>query len=195
MDQAGKYEQLIGEKLEQIPLPDLVEAIWARIETELDSDLPEDDGNDPGAGPRGGIFGGKGLFVFLSALIMTFFFYPNNKNQNIESNLVLPGIETSAPVIKPPDEPIPIKSRANRSVSPKNLPIDTTSSIAPVFTQQAAEPPAVSLDDSIRSNVPSLVVTPAPIAGKDSTDKKKSRGVKGLSDGDYRIVPKKDSGR
>ena len=193
MDQAGKYEQLIGDKLEQIPLPDLMEAIWTRIETELDTDLPDGDQNDPGAGPLGGIFGGK-FILFICALIMTFFFYQNNKKQPIESAPVLPQIETTSPVIKPPDDPVPIKSSTNRSVLPKDSTTDTATSITPVLTQQD-QPAPVGLDDSVRSNPPPLVVVPPAIIDKDTTGKKKPRGVKGLGNDDYKIVPKKDSSR
>ena len=193
MDQAGKYELLIGEKLEQIPLPDLVESIWARIETELDSDLPDGDEPGPDAGPRGGIFG-RGLFIFIGALVMTFFFYPNNKNQNIESNIVLPSTETITPENKPPDLTPANQPRANRTAQPKQQVVDSTASPDPVIPQQVNLTPP-KLDDSLKANVPALVVNPPPPVIKDSAGKKKSRGVKGLNDDDYRIVPKRDTTR
>ena len=192
MDRTGRYEQLIGEKLEQIPLPDLVESIWARIETELDSDAP-DDTHGPDAGPRGGIFG-KGLFVLIGALIMTFFFFPKNSNQNIESNIVLPATETITPENKPPDLPPANQPGANRTVQPKQQVVDSAASPITVLPQQVNLTPP-KLDDSLKANVPSLVVSPPPPVIKDSAGKKKSRGVKGLNDDDYRIVPKNDSTR
>jgi len=194
MDQAGKYELLIGEKLEQIPLPDLVESIWARIETELDTDLPDGNDQGPDAGPIGGPFWRRGLFVLFGALVMTFFFYPNNKNQNIESNIVLPATETITPENNLPDKPPPNQPRANRTAQPKQRVVDSTASPDPVLPQQVNLTPS-KLDDSLKANVPSLVVNPPPPVIKDSAGKKKSRGVKGLNDDDYRIVPKRDTTR
>ena len=74
MNQKKAYEQIITGKLEALPLPDLADAIWARIETQLDIDMPEGDGG-PGSGPSsgGGWIGGAGLFVFVAALITIFF--------------------------------------------------------------------------------------------------------------------------
>ena len=45
MDERLKYEQLIGEKLHNLPIPDMQDTIWARVKAQLDIDLPTDDGD------------------------------------------------------------------------------------------------------------------------------------------------------
>ena len=48
------YELTITSKLEALPLPNLEDAIWSRIEAQLDIDLPTDDGDGGNSGKGGG---------------------------------------------------------------------------------------------------------------------------------------------
>ena len=52
MNERKAYEQTIKGKLEAIPLPDMEDAIWARIETQLDIDMPTDDGGGNAPSPN-----------------------------------------------------------------------------------------------------------------------------------------------
>ena len=90
MNQKKAYEQTIAVKLEAIPLPDMADAIWARIENQLDIDMPTDDGggNSTPDAPSGfGWIGGSVLFVFAVALVSFFIINNNNKNKQTISRL------------------------------------------------------------------------------------------------------------
>ncbi|HEY1113515.1 MAG TPA: hypothetical protein VGE66_08130, partial [Chitinophagaceae bacterium] len=82
MNQKTPYELQIADKLQQLPLPDLQDAIWARIERTLDIDMPSDDGggggdDSPPDTPWWGS-GGIGAFTFsmvFVAALTTFIIY------------------------------------------------------------------------------------------------------------------------
>jgi hypothetical protein len=201
MNQKATYELTITEKLDQLTAPDMVDAIWARIEAQLDIDLPTDDGSTnpppaPTSGPAKWI--NRGFMIAAVAIVLIYFF--NNRKQTTTSNNQ-PTITT--PVTTPNNNDNPVRNNSpgttntiapvsnttvpansstglpvdSNSIAPVTLPVQqpdsnkVTSNAAPVFT-----PPVVS---SPKTNVP------------DST--KKGRGVKGITDADYKIVPKKDS--
>jgi hypothetical protein len=61
MSASFPYEQLIARKLEELPLlPEMADAIWARITAELDADPGDDFGGDEFDGGGGGEPGGSG---------------------------------------------------------------------------------------------------------------------------------------
>ncbi|HEU0112637.1 MAG TPA: hypothetical protein VFQ73_17305 [Flavisolibacter sp.] len=194
MNQKKAYEQIITGKLEALPLPDLADAIWARIETQLDIDMPEGDGG-PGSGPSsgGGWIGGAGLFVFVAALITIFLL---SKNKNKENSLVLPNrTQQQAPATTPVINSGPLIDNTRREVQtsaparvqPKN---DSTTSDFPGLMPSpditGNNPPSDSVQQATAIQLP-------PFLPADTVVKKRPRGVQGITDNDYRIVPKKDS--
>ncbi|MGF2414323.1 MAG: hypothetical protein ACQUYJ_18460, partial [Ferruginibacter sp.] len=67
------YEVTIAAKLEQLPVPDMMDSIWASIEMELDADLPSDDSDQsPSTNPTKGLPGmSKGFYLsVLTAVII-----------------------------------------------------------------------------------------------------------------------------
>ena len=52
MNNKQAYEITITSKLEALPLPDMEDAIWSRIEAQLDIDLPTDDGGGGTSAPN-----------------------------------------------------------------------------------------------------------------------------------------------
>ncbi|HEY0677598.1 MAG TPA: hypothetical protein VGD17_04895 [Chitinophagaceae bacterium] len=204
MDQKKPYEQTITSKLEALPLPNMADAIWARIEAGLDSDIPGDD-DDGGNGPDAPRPRGWKLpvsFVIIGAAIVTVFLL--NKNSSVRDNIspVSPGeipVSTNSPAIIQPATP-PANRQQNqqggqspgitfapRLSSQDSLNAGKNDSLAfvPII-------PNVSPDSSLKRPVspPIVVATDTPPPGK------KSKGVKGVTDDDYKIVPaKKDSTR
>ncbi len=88
MNQRTIYEQLIAEKLEQIPFPDNADAIWASIEGQL-TILPANDGNTPpskSSGSGGGnMVGGISFITAIIAVVTGIVIYQQsaiNKNQH-----------------------------------------------------------------------------------------------------------------
>jgi hypothetical protein len=202
MNKKQLYELTITEKLEQLTVPDMVDAIWARIETQLDIDMPTDDGPpEPPTTPTTGP--GKWISaVFFIAVITILFSRFYNKQKNNE-------ISIDQPVVITPNMPLGNgppqlnKSPGNKSEGKK------------VVNQNKDEPAFMPGSDSIfrNNNEPdNIIVQPddsigtiQPITESElfppvksepviDTTRKKPKGVKGITDADYRIIPKKDGG-
>ncbi|QNA43423.1 hypothetical protein [Lacibacter sediminis] len=203
MNQKATYELTITEKLEQLTAPDMVDAIWARIEAQLDIDLPTDDGstNPPPAptnGPAKWI--NRGFIIAAVAIVLIYFF--NNRKQNIPS-VNQPSI--TAPVTSPNKNDNPVRNNSpgtNNTIAPVNnttvpantstgLPVDSNT-LAPV-TLPVQQPDSNKVITNAAPAFTPPVVTPQKNNFPDST--KKGRGVKGITDADYKIVPKKDSSK
>jgi hypothetical protein len=204
MNQKATYELTITEKLEQLTAPDMVDAIWARIEAQLDIDLPTDDGSTnpppaPTSGPAKWI--NRGFMIAAVAVVLIYFF--NNRKQTIPS-VDQPTI--NAPVTSPNNNDNPVRNNSpgtnntntqqNNSSAPATsstvLPVDSNA-IAPATGPVQLQPDS----NALQTNAPPVfnppLVTPQKNTPPDST--KKGRGVKGITDSDYKIVPKKDSSK
>jgi len=106
------YELTITSKLEALPLPNLEDAIWSRIEAQLDIDLPSDDGDGgttptPGSPSGSWWLKGTGLFI-LAVAIISFFTLTKSKNENVPaqgSGEIIPRNFDSIVQAKPPPDP------------------------------------------------------------------------------------------
>lgn len=204
MNQKLKYEMTIAEKLEQLTVPDMVDAIWSRIEAQLDIDLPTDEGpsappSNPPAG--GGSWIRPAFIIAITAFIVTLFFtYKKMPGTGSQPS----GIEQSPTIVEPVDN------------NTGNLPPPSGGNILPGQTQARGNtsqgtPVQDSQAGTVTGGIPALtsdsmnnragpgnnpVISPPLVIDRPDTSKKKSRGVKGITDDDYRVVPsKKDSTR
>ncbi|RYF96183.1 MAG: hypothetical protein EOO00_03355 [Chitinophagaceae bacterium] len=195
MNNKAQYELTITEKLEQLSVPDKIDAIWARIEATLDLDMPTDDGpKDPPAGSPAGPgfwFGAIFLIVLLSVI------YFVNKRTDLPESSQNTSPETPA-VIQAPgaknDKPPPTAPGKPGSQNVPGIRID--SAFPPLGATNSeldpgAELPLPQADSAIVSPTIAAPVIPNP---SQDTIPKKSRGVKGIKDGDYRIEPTKKDG-
>lgn len=208
------YESLIAAKLEQLPpLPAMADAIWSRISDDLDRELPNDGGMDGNSGPANGAgslgniwWPGMGAFVLLVAGM----FYWSNKKTPVNSTLtpakpdsaesVVPQPSTSAPPAKN-ESVTTVPYSAGRSDSAQYesrhenaLPLTAAPPSSPdsatIAQPQPQATPLMTDESKPREEPPKVAVTSLP----DSATGKKSKGITGLSQKDYRIVPgKKDS--
>jgi hypothetical protein len=201
MEQRPAYEITIAGKLDRLPVPDMADAIWARIERQLDIDLPTNDGgNGPAPSkPSGPGAMGWGLSALLVALVTTFFLLKK------EPQTPTPSIQPSAPAIEQTTQPT-----QNSTGSPP--PADNTKTVRNTVRQETA-PVKRAVPPSADPVVQQPVVSTAPLKGPDSVNTianapaasapaakdsvqtgRKKRGVQGLTNDDYRIVPaQKDS--
>lgn len=198
MDQRTAYELTITEKLRQLPVPDMQDAIWSRIEAQLDIDMPADDGGGS-AGPQSpdwkNLLGRIGPFAVVVAVVTIFLINRSSrKNKPVQQRNQFPTTQTSTPSNNPSTAP----PGRNRS-APATYPATSNPNPGPVVQSpgdSVSAPPVTfslpPLGDSVLQS-PVLVQTPPPLVKTDSVAKKKPRGVTGITDGDYRIVPKKDS--
>jgi hypothetical protein len=197
MDQKAAYEMTITEKLELLTVPDMVDAIWARIETQLDIDMPPDDGpvNPPANPPAGtGSWTRVVITVFVAALVATIYFTNRKTNTNNNNQLISPVNTTtiSSPGNtndKPPPAGSPVIPLRQPVTQDKNSTLPLLPGKDSLIT--AGNGADISIPDSVAANP---VLVPAPVISSVDTSKKKSRGVQGIKDADYRITPvKKDS--
>ncbi len=138
MNQKAAYEITIAEKLEQLSVPDMVDAIWARIETQLDLDMPTDDGpaNPPDNPPSGsGLWNRAGLVLFIAALVSILYF--TNKKTNTTNNDIDGSSNTNRIITTPGntnDKPPPDKIRVPQQQS---LPGQNESRPSPLIPDSA----------------------------------------------------------
>lgn len=194
MNTPTTYERIVSEKLQTLPVPDMADAIWARIEQQLDLDMPTEntDGNPPTpASPSGGW-----RLLLLSATI------------------VMIAAIAYLIIAKKPESPIPLREETSQQVNPFadstiDLPASrlTAPSAKKGASPQKQEPDqpvaSPSLDSGQRfvfspnrqDTVPKVNVPPLLNRPEADTPKiKRPRGVSGISDTDYKIAPvKKDS--
>lgn len=193
MDHKKTYEQTVADKLEALPVPDLADAIWSRIGTQLDIEIPTDegDGNEPGSPSKGGWLGPAGFSILIVACITAFIHYKNNK-------IPEPFFQTekvTQPIAPPPLEEkrnsVPDKKRSMKVLLPATRFVNPVNKSSADRTSDIAAPVLVPTD-SVRQLI---VVPPPPLPGAGvASPAKKTRGVSGITDNDYRIVPaKKDS--
>jgi hypothetical protein len=209
MNQKTPYELQIADKLQQLPLPDLQDAIWARIERTLDIDMPtnDDDGGGgdggPGSGPGAPWWGsGVGGFVFsmvfvaaLTTFVIIQSLNPSTNNgparDNSPSNqYILPNSQEDRP--PPGTTALPARNPATQRTNTP-VPIAGDSVLGnPLVT---APPPA---QDTAAATIPTAIVPPPVTAiqqpAPDTTPTRRRRGVP-VNPNDYRIVPRADSSR
>lgn len=188
MKKPATYELIIAQKLQELPVPDMADAIWARIEQQLDLDLPTDDGGSPApSSPINGWIGGSILGLFLLALILVL--YPKkqesptpSENNTFPTNRIEPRSADPNKVVmgKPTGKQTNIGQSG--TTPPVDQPVGNT--LSPdsnllVNPMPAPDIPQVSTVNIAKTSPPQDSVTP-----------KRTRGVTGISDSDYRVVPK-----
>jgi hypothetical protein len=190
------YEIIIAQKLEQLPVPDMADSIWASIQLQLDADLPGEDGdNSPSNNPTKGLPGmGKVIYfsIFTAIIIAIILIYKANKNKpDKKNNLPLPAkTEIIAPVA---DSSPLINIPAEKINNPALKKFDKKDSTATPFVP------------GNRINFDSLIRQDAPLNNTDSGAVLKNKpllpavdapplppiikpkGVKGITNDDYKI--------
>jgi hypothetical protein len=146
MDERLRYEQLIGGKLESLPLPDMQDAIWQTIKAQLDIDLPSDDdeGGPHSPGPSDPGLVGWGLSILLVALVTTFFLVKNKPNPIDKTLSPTPAQQTVTP------------SQQNNSPPPDN---NTKTTGSPAITN-ANIPAPLAADSVVQANVRPIIPVP-----------------------------------
>ncbi len=194
MSNRQQYEQTIAGKLDALPLPDMADAIWARIEARLDAELPPDNG--PGGHspnfPAGGFFIGGLSIILLTVLYLLFKPAPNNQQPQIDipaSNTTTVQPAAPLPQSSPPGNSSIVTAPAgnNAAGAPALPPIQQDSNLISNI------PPALLPDTATQTAILPQVAAVSPPKKDTLPPAKKGRGVSGITDDDYRIVPKKDS--
>jgi hypothetical protein len=212
VDTVTPYEILIAQKVEQTPVPDMADSIWAAIEQQLDAGAPDGpDGGDntsspkpPGKGMPGA---GKLLYVLVPAAIIiatAWYFAGNKKTPTNKAEQITPVIpakttisaqdsvqqsstpfkKNNPPLLLQPDN----KTLPNTADAPGILPYNRPDSLQTIFFPGKQPDTA-----SVKNNAPVII---PPDTATVSPPQKKPKGVKGITDSDYKIITTdKDSGK
>lgn len=201
MSQKNGYEITITEKLDQLTVPDMVDSIWSRIEAQLDIDLPPDQGptGPPLPSPTGsGPWIGAALLIALAAFL--FVFLPSDKKRE-ERAKSRQDISTPA-ALEPESNSAspPTGSSGTSTVSLKGADRSPSVDTSTHIMLPVADPASASDTPGSQPNAGPFLsaspdgdltprVTNPPPANNQDTAQKKQRGVKGITDSSYRIVP------
>lgn len=205
------YEQLLADKVQQVPVPDMADAIWASIEQELDKGTPGDDGGNEPSSPKGGGSPGMSPYIaggiVIGAIILTYILTDkkketttnkpspsvvipkNNTQQNtsIDSNTASPVKSNPASVFYKNDD---VKTDSNKTFNSFQQTIPILDSL---LNQQVSRMQPDSVADKTFPLV-NMPVGPDSLTIDKGVPPKKSRGVKGITNDDYKIkTERKDS--
>lgn len=203
MNNSPSYEQLIAQKIVQAPVPSLEDSIWSSIEAQLDLPLPGEELKDQSANnPSGkGLPGtGKLLYVAIPALLITAAILifskkkKDRKKQNPVPQQVIPQkINQQDSNAALPDIPLP---QTQQATVPSQKDTGTIKPVITVPYQDSVFPvqlPVQKTDSIVQTNTPLPAI---PDSTLKKTDGKKPKGVKGISDTDYKIKAEhKDTAR
>jgi hypothetical protein len=206
------YEQLIAEKIQQVPVPDMANNIWAHIEQALDGG-PGNTGEEQTPAPKspgGGAYPGSGLYFYIAGcLLIGIIIFVIMISQRSPKPSARP-VDTQQ---KRSDQPGPSTKKYPDTVAGK----DETITIPNKPVIKKDDPAKAVLLPIISSNTDSAFRIPVLIPGIDSMHLpnqqltvrpgpdslirqngiitiKKPKGVTGISDSDYKIKGfKKDS--
>ncbi|HEY1010562.1 MAG TPA: hypothetical protein VGE58_10645 [Daejeonella sp.] len=184
MSQPTTYEQLIAQKLQELAVPDQADAIWATIEHQLNIEMPNNSSGSGGLNNSNWWIGGGLLTLFIAIIIYIFI---SKQNPEREKDL-----EHEPPVIRH-EQPLKNKETTPDHTTP---PIKVNASkpvvVSEKITSEIREPEQLPAHETLK-NEPVQKVTEEPLALPRPADtvitRKKPRGVKGISDADYRLVP------
>jgi hypothetical protein len=199
MNQLLPYEQQIAEQMQRAPVPDMQDAVWARIEAILDAEMDAAE-NQPDetiikhqikkySVPK------VSVLVIILAVVIAMLINRKQSSNRVQK----PKKETTVPVKQQtstkegkslPDEPalLPVAEQKVIKANKNSLETGNDDSVFIMPPVQQVKPESKRNDSVLKINPP-LIIKPQ----KDSI-KKKPRGVSGISDSDYRFVmPEKDS--
>lgn len=216
MNESTPYEQLIAAKLDQVPVPDMADSIWSTIEMQLDA--PATTSKSPGW------YGLAGVVVVL-VLLLWYLSHKNHALKDTMPPGALPENPMTLPVQPPPVEDSHVSDRSDKKkdipVMPAGGKKDTVayhgvskgsilSKDSIVSKDSIAAKDSILVDSAAKEVLPSiktdssslqrhrpalpdvdLYEPPQSLTPRD----KKHKGVKGITDDDYKISASKDSGK
>jgi len=198
MNRLPTYEQTIAALKDGIEIPDMADAIWGRVESALDVEMPV---NDTPAALGKPFFKNPAVWMIsagIIAIIIALFLLSRNRRTAPPPQRDLP--QQTEPTIKPDTA---MKQDFKPPGSPKPIPEKTTSTTAQKHVADTAahsafihEKPDSLLKASPVIITPPAIIVPPPGIMKPSIDIKprKKYGVE-VSDSDYRFNVKPKEGR
>lgn len=195
MNKTTPYETLIAAKLNEIPVPDMADAIWSGIEAQLDGvAAPQEQVRAPKAAVKGWYFFAG---VFIVAVLLWWYFASRPAPQPVPPVKPVPPTETitpSADIVTTISAPEKVIVPAH-PVKGKN---DTIQAHDTVQTQSSIDTAAIPLLPPVKKESWHLVNGTPPIHIVDTAHHraslpKRPKGVPGISNEDYKISTGTDS--
>ncbi len=196
MNNTTQYEQLIAEKLDQMPVPDLADSIWAGIEAQLDAVVETPPNQTSSFKWKGKAWFGFAGMAIVAAGIWWYSQTPETTKPvttptptptNIPATIPAPASPTpdSNTIITLPHTPIRQKDTMELPTAPFTPPLTDSvpARYLPLMTPDSVHIPAV-IPAKPHQQTDTVVIPPAP---------KKPKGVKGITSDDYKIAVDKDS--
>ncbi|MGC4103595.1 hypothetical protein [Ferruginibacter sp.] len=196
MNSVTTYETLIAAKLEQLPIPDMADSIWASIEMQLDAPV---EGSNQQTRPKPG---GKTWIGFTCVVVVValLWIYYHKKTKTPVKNE--PPAVTPQPTLPKPLDSTYVLPPQQKTNPPLPTPgdIKKADSIPELSGNRDRFIPALSQDNDRTIKPDSLLLdkplSPVPDSLPVNPGNKKPKGVKGITNDDYRIYGnKKDSGK
>jgi len=187
------YEQLIAAKLDQVPVPDMSDSIWADIEMQLDAaaDVPAKK-----VSLKYKVWFGVAAAAVVAALLWWYFAHKDHAPETPKPPAAAPvtneppAVRDSSISISPTKDPV-IPRKIKKAASA--LPLDSVR-----IDSAAATPvlPPVKVDSlqKHKVDIPDVDLYMAPVQPPPPRGRK-PRGVKGITDDDYKLSAQKDSAR
>jgi hypothetical protein len=190
------YEQLIAAKLDQLPVPDMSDSIWASIDKELDA---------PASPFNGKLWSGLAGLVAVVALL--WWYFSHKVPAPVQRPKALPEQHAPMPVVPQPTRD---SARLDKPVKKKDLPVSPAATKKDPAAYHPAPADSVHADSAVKQILPPIKIDsgtsqknkpalpdfdlyetrPAP-----PPNNKKHKGVKGITEDDYKISAGKDSTR
>ncbi|HEY1166386.1 MAG TPA: hypothetical protein VGE90_14500 [Chitinophaga sp.] len=186
MNKTTPYEQLITAKLDEISVPDMADSIWASIEMQLDA-VPSSPDNTPK--PKKTIkFNGKGWYGIagVAAVSAMLWWYTSHKDQTTEKTTpVITVPAPQAPVIDSSTSVPPAEQQPPATIKPKKDTVEFIKELPKIDSATHAVLPAPKVDSQLLKYQSIFIPTRGDSVSMPPP--KKSRGVKGISEDDYKI--------
>ena len=205
MNTPSPYDQLMATKLDQVPVPDMADSIWSAIDMRLDAtaDVPKKKTFQK--------IKGKGWYGFLGTVTVVTLLWWGYKHMNHTppqhkpTQKTLPAVKDSSAAtdsntiinsvkkINIPVKPVTVKKDSIRMPLPLPLQnIPNNSAVVDSISKQGLPP--IHIDSSL-FHINSVPVPHVDSVSNKPPSGKKHKGVKGITDDDYKISASKDSTR
>jgi len=187
------YENLIAAKLDQMPVPDMADSIWNSIEMQLDADAV-DEAPDKKTTPKNT---GKGWYGFMGAMVVatSLWWYYHDGGEVPQQTTPIKTI----PVIEKPAIVTDSQTIIHHKPAEKKILIVPAATQKDSFSLNNLLPGAPLVDSGATQDMDSsfLQTDKNPVRVFDSVYtfpiRKKYRGVKGITQDDYKLSVNQDS--
>ncbi|RYY50204.1 MAG: hypothetical protein EOO06_04765 [Chitinophagaceae bacterium] len=203
MNNKTTYESIIAEKVAQLPVPDMADAIWANISLGLDAAADMDAPDQPLPANTMTLTAKiwMGIIAAVAVAVLLLLYVKNRKQKTAPAKNIPSAIQQQAKNPRdstvtyqpPPTGRETMNATANPGASQAILPVNTTPDSLSIVPLNNSPLSTIRQDSNQATIPPSLIdkrenqaTIPPPI--------KKPRGVGGITDNDYKIKGgKKDS--